>query len=188
MIKLRVTFWLIALSLILGAAATIVAQDTSTQQSQTSTQPTDEEQQKAREAAEKKAMALLEQAVDQAQMLKLPENRIRVQITAADLLWKPSEARARSLFSLAGDGVAEMMRSADGNLQRWAAELRQELVLTAAQHDAPLAYQLLAVTRSLTPTPDTGNNFPRPNFDANLEQSLLARVAGNRSKLAAQKA
>src|SRR5260370_1707707 len=60
--------------------------------------------------------------------------------------------------------------------------------MAAAQHDAPLAYQLLAATRSLTPTPDTGNNFRRPNFDANLEQGLLARVAAIDPKLAAQKA
>jgi hypothetical protein len=185
MIKVRISVFSIALSLIFGAAA-VTAQDTSTQQAPTG--QTDEEQQKAKEAAEKKAVALLDQVLDQAQTLKLPENRIRVQITAADLLWKRSEARARSLFSLAGDGVAEMMRNTDGNVQRWAAQLRQELVMTAAQHDAPLAYQLLAATRSLTPTPDTGNNPRRPNFDANLEQSLLARVAAIDPKLAAQKA
>src|SRR5713226_8627126 len=187
MVKTRLAGLLVALSVILGVAAAVTAQEPSAQQSPTA-QQTDEEQQKAKEAAEKRAVALLDQVLDQAQTLKLPENRIRVQITAADLLWKRSEARARSLFSLAGDGVAEMMRNTNGNLQRWAAQLRQELVMTAAQHDAPLAYQLLAATRSLTPAPDTGNNFRRPNFDANLEQSLLARVAAIDPKLAAQKA
>jgi len=187
MIKRRLAGLLVALSVGLGAVAAVMAQEPSAQQSPT-TQQTDEEQQKAKEAAEKRAVALLDQVLDQAQTFKLPENRIRVQITAADLLWKRSEARARSLFSLAGDGVAEMMRNTNGNMLRWAAQLRQELVMTAAQHDAPLAYQLLAATRSLTPTPDTGNNFRRPNFDANLEQSLLARVAAIDPKLAAQKA
>jgi len=119
--------------------------------------------------------------------LKLPENRIRVQIAAADMLWKGNEARARSMFSLAGDGVAELIRSTDGNSQRWAAQLRQELVLSAAQHDAPLAYQLLAATQSLNPTGDTGNDVRRPRVDANLEQNLLAQVAALDPKLAAQK-
>ena len=132
-------------------------------------------------------MALLEQIVGEVQLLKLPENRIRVQIAAADMLWKGNEARARSMFSLAGDGVAELIRSTDGNSQRWAAQLRQELVLSAAQHDAPLAYQLLATTQSLTPTSDTGNDFRRPRADDNLEQNLLAQVAAIDPKLAAQK-
>jgi hypothetical protein len=186
MIKIRLTTLLIALSMIAGAASTITAQDTSNPQSQTA-QPTEEEQQKAKEALEKRAVALLDQVVDQSQMLRLPENRIRVQITAADLLWQRSEARARSLFSLAADGVAEMMRNTDGNMRRWSAQLRQELVMTAAQHDAPLAYQLLAATRQLTPTTETGD-ARRPNPDANIEQNLLAQVAALDPKLALQKA
>jgi len=172
--------------LILGAMTVIKAQDPATQGTATGAQA-DEQQQKEKDAAEKKATALLEQIVGEVQLLKLPENRIRVQIAAADMLWKRNEARARSMFSLAGDGVAELMRGTDLNSQRWAAQLRQELVLSAAQHDAPLAYQLLAATQSLTPTPDAGNDFRRPRSDANLEQNLLAQVAALDPKLAAQK-
>jgi len=172
--------------LILSAATAIKAQDTATQPTSTGA-PADEQQQKEKEAAEKKATALLEQIVGEVQLLKLPENRIRVQIAAADMLWKRNEARARSMFSLAGDGVAELIRSSDGNSQRWAAQLRQELVLSAAQHDAPLAYQLLAATQSLTPAADPGTDFRRPRADANLEQNLLAQVAALDPKLAAQK-
>jgi len=172
--------------LILGAVSVIRAQDPATQLTPTGAQ-TDEQQQKEKEVAEKKATALLEQIVGEVQLLRLPENRIRVQIAAADMLWKRNEARARSMFSLAGDGVAELIRSTDGNSQRWAAQLRQELVLSAAQHDAPLAYQLLAATQSLTPTVDTGSDFRRPRADANLEQNLLAQVAALDPKLAAQK-
>jgi hypothetical protein len=176
---------LLTILLILFSATVIRAQDPA---AQPAASPADEEQQKAKDAAEKKAAALLEQVVSQLNLLKLPENRIRVQIAAGDLLWKRNEARARSLFSAAGDGVAEMMHSSDGNMQRWAAQLRQEVVLTAAQHDAPLAYQLLAVTKSQAPPSDNNaNNFRRPNLDANLEQTLLARVAAIDPKLAAQK-
>jgi hypothetical protein len=172
--------------LILSAVTVIKAQDPATQLTPTGAQ-TDEQQQKEKEAAEKKATVLLEQIVGEVQLLRLPENRIRVQIAAADMLWKRNEARARSMFSLAGDGVAELIRSGDGNSQRWAAQLRQELVLSAAQHDAPLAYQLLAATQSLTPTPDAANDFRPPRADANLEQNLLAQVAALDPKLAAQK-
>ena len=186
MTKVRITAFITGL-LILSAATVIKAQDPAPQLTPTDAQ-TDEQKQKEKEAGEKEAAALLEQIVGEVQLLKLPENRIRVQMAAADMLWKRNEARARSMFSLAADGVAEMMRSTDGNMQRWAAQLRQELVLTAAQHDAALAYQLLATTQSLTPTPNPTNNFRRPSPDANLEQNLLARVAAIDPKLAAQKA
>jgi hypothetical protein len=172
--------------LILSVGTLSRAQDPVSQQTPADAQ-VDEQKQKEQEAAEKKATALLEQVVGEVQMLKLPENRIRVQIAAADMLWKSNEARARTMFSVAGDGVAEMMRSTDGNTQRWAAQLRQEVVLTAAQHDAALAYQLLATTQSPTPATDTGNNYRRPGPDANLDQTLLARVAAVDPKLAAQK-
>ena len=189
--KVRITTLLTVL-LVLSAATVTRAQDPATQPTPTDAQ-TDEQKQKEKDASEKKAAALLEQIVGEVQLLKLPENRIRVEIAAADLLWKRNEARARSMFSLAGDGVAEMMRSTDGNTQRWAAQLRQEVVLTAAQHDAALAYQLLATTRSLTPPADTApaqnwnGRFRGPSPDFNLEANLLARVAAIDPKLAAQK-
>ena len=191
MTKVRITAFITGL-LILSTATVIKAQDPAAGTTQADAQ-TDEQKQKDKEASEKKATALLEQIVGEVQGLKLPENRIRVQIAAGDLLWKRNEARARSMFSLAADGVAEMMRSTDGNMQRWAAQLRQEVVLTAAQHDAALAYQLLAITRSLTPTPDTpgardsNQRFRGPAPDSNLEENLLARVAAIDPKLAAQK-
>lgn len=186
MTKLRFTSLIIGLFILLTGATHIKAQDPASRLTPTDAQ-SDEQKQKEKEAAEKKATALLEQIVGEVQVLRLPENRIRVQIAAGDLLWKRNESRARSMFTLAGDGVAELGRSTDGNLQRSAAQLRQEVVLTAAQHDAALAYQLLAITRSQTPPTDTTNNFRRPSPDFNLEENLLARVAAIDPKLAAQK-
>src|SRR5687767_15335505 len=132
-INLRITTFLTFL-FILSASTAIKAQDPVSQLTPSGAQ-TDEQKQKEKEEAEKKAAALLEQIVGEVQLLKLPENRIRIQIAAADLLWKLNEPRARSLFSLTADGVAEMMRSPENNLQRSAVQLRQEVVLTAAQHD-----------------------------------------------------
>jgi hypothetical protein len=193
MTKVRITVFITSL-LILSAATVTKAQDPAAQATPADAQ-TDEQNQKEKEASEKKATALLDQIVGEVQLLRLPENRIRIEIAAGDLLWKRDEARARSMFSLAADGVAEMMRSTDGNMQRWAAQLRQEVVLTAAQHDAALAYQLLSTTRSATL--DAGNNSPGardwnmrfrgPSPDSNLEENLLARVAAIDPKLAAQK-
>ncbi len=185
----RVRFTHLVIGLVFLFSAAVVRPQDPAQTTPADVQ-TDEEKQKEKEAAEKKATALLEQVVGEVQLLKLPENRIRVQITAGDVLWKLNEVRARSMFSLAADGVAEMMRSTDGNMQRRAAELRQEVVLTAALHDASLAYQLLTTTRSLTPSTVTAvNDFRRrPSPDFNLEENLLARVAAIDPKMAAQKA
>ena len=163
-------------------------------QDSASTPPT-EEQLKEKADKERKAFALLEQVVDEAQMLKLPENRIRVQINSAELLWQSNEGRARALLSQAADGVAELVRNSNTeipiggrrsfNQTRTPTQLRQELVLTAARHDAPLAYQLLAATRPPVPVAD-GN--PTANVEDVLEQQLLAQVAVLDPKLALQNA
>ena len=182
------TFLIIGLAF--GAASFAAAQEVPT------LSPTEEQQQKEKEEREKKAYILLEQVVDEAQLLRLTENRVRVQIGAADLLWKHNEGRARTLFALAAEGVAEMMRNASpnpgldergsANRGRPGAQIRQELILAVARHDAALAYQLLATTRP--PTQPAGAGNPRFDSEDNLEQQLLAQVAALDPKLALQNA
>ena len=184
--------------LILALGITFAQTFRATAQEQPAQQPTatGEEQEKQKAELEKKAYRLLDQVIDEAQSLKLTENRVRVQINAADLLWDHNQPRARSLFSLAAEGVTEMMRTPDNtdrpnpNQNRRPSSLRQELVLTVARHNAPLAYQLLAATRPATTAstvPDRRN--PQQNDpEENLEQSLLAQVAALDPILAAQNA
>ena len=187
--KLRIHFSIISLAFVLFAAPVNRAQTPAAVAPATdASQPTDDEKQKEKEALEKKATALLEQILNDVQMLKLPENRLRVQIAAGDLLWKRNESRARSMFSLAGEGIAELMRNQDNNSRRASGQLRQELVLTAALHDAQLAYQLVATTKTPVAPGDSDPNNRRGNSDASIEQSLLALVARTDPKLAAQKA
>lgn len=164
--------------------------------------PTTEEQEKEKAERQKNAYRLLDQIVDETQSLRLPENRVRVQTTAADLLWDSNQARARSLFSMAAESVAEMGRQQQNNnnnrrggpqnADRRAFQLRQDLVLTAARHDAQLAYQLLAITKpaALPPPQVVDARGPRPqiNPEDNLEQQLLGRIAALDPKLAAQNA
>jgi hypothetical protein len=188
MTKIATSF--LGLAILFAPAAMVQAQVTPTEQ------PSDEQQQKEKAALEKKALVLLDQVIADAPSLKLPENRIRLQINIADLLWQRNEARARALFSQAGEGLAEMIRSTDNNANndrrnggqtRRPAQLRQELVMTAARHDAPLAYQLLASTRSLKP-PTENAMGQTLNADDSLEQALLSRVASLDPKLALQNA
>lgn len=156
--------------------------------------PTAEEQQAEKAEKQKRAFILLEQVVDEAQTLRLPENRVRMQIGAAELLWQNNEGRARSLFSQAAESLAEMMRAPspdagsndrrNSNQSRMPFQLRSELVLTVARYDAPFAYQLLALTRP--PTSEvTASGF---SFEDDLEQRLLAQVASLDPKLALQNA
>ena len=125
------------------------------------TQPSAEELEKEKAEREKNAYRLLDLVVDEAQSLRLTENRVRVQVNAADMLWDQNQARARSLFALAAEGVVELGRGvAAAQNRRFPGandgppspsmrtfQLRQELVMAAARHDAALAYQMLAATK-----------------------------------------
>jgi hypothetical protein len=193
---------LLTLTLALGLFAfSALAQD---QPAASQPSPSTEEQEKEKAEREKNAYRLLDQVIDEAQSLRLTENRVRIQINAADMLWDQNQARARSLFSLAGESVAELGRTQVAALNRRgnqgggpnfappnlrAFQLRQELVLTAARHDATLAYQLLAVTKPTLPLQTTDDPRTRAiASDESLEQSLLSRVAALDPKLAAQNA
>src|SRR6266852_3764517 len=156
-------------------------------------QPTPDpgQQQEEKLKLERKATALLEQVVTEAQGMKLPENRVRVQITAADMLWDRSQARARGLFSDAATVLGQMALDADRTDREEVQslnQLRQELVLTAARHDSDLAYQMLRSTQSLTANnAGNGRRFP-VDPQSNLEQNLLAAIAASDPKVAYQKA
>lgn len=191
---------LIALTLAVAfssfSASAVFAQDLPTQT------PAAEELEKQKAEREQNAYRLLEQVIDEAQSLRLTENRVRVQINGADMLWSQNQGRARSLFQMAADGVAELGRTQTTTVERRGGrpempqnirsfQLRQELVLAAARHDAALAYQLLAATKPVTTTPSVADQRgPRAQLtsEENLEQALLARIASLDPKLAAQNA
>ncbi len=194
---------LITLTLALGLFSfSVLAQDQPAAQQQPST----EEQEKEKAEQEKNAYRLLDQVIDEAQSLRLAENRVRVQIGAADILWDQNQVRARSLFSSAAESVAELARTQTAAITRRsngvavpnaygpqnlrAYQLRQQLVMAAAGHDAALAYQLLAITKPPPSQTTDEQRGPRPGImsDDGLEQALLSRVAALDPKLAAQNA
>ncbi|HKE59073.1 MAG TPA: hypothetical protein VKB46_20325 [Pyrinomonadaceae bacterium] len=164
-------------------------------------QPTAEELEKKTSELSKNAYRMLDQVIDEAQNLHLTENRVHVQIIAADALWERNPDRARQLFALAAEGVTELMRNQDNNNNgrqnfggqgRRPAQVRAELLLTVARHDAQLAYQLLASTKPpVQAQPNNDQRNPRGgplNNEDNLEQSLLSQVASLDPKFAAQNA
>ncbi len=201
----------LTLALCFLSASPLLAQDQPAANPQPS--PSAEEVEKEKAEREKNAYRLLDQVIDEAQSLRLVENRVRIQINAADMLWDQNQGRARSLFATAAEGIAEAGRASatnPNNNRRFQVgpggenigpiqpqnmrvyQMRQELVLTAARHDAALAYQLLAATKPPANTqPVTADGRgPRPqiNSEDNLEQALLGRIASLDPKLAAQNA
>jgi len=193
MVIRRTPFLLIAFTLIFVSAQISHSQDAASPQAPSTQQQVDpQQQQEEKQKLERKATALLEQVVAEAQGLKLPENRIRIQITAADMLWDRDQARARGLFSDGGSGIGQMTLEVDRTDREEVQalnRLRQELVLTAARHDADLAYQLLRSTQppAGTANANDGRRFV-PDPQMSLEQSLLSIIAASDPKVAYQKA
>lgn len=182
MSKLTARLPLIAAFLVMFASFTAAQEAT----------PDAAKQQEEKAKLEAKAAALLEQIVSESQGLKLPENRIRVAVVAGDLLWDRSAARARTFFTDAASILANTMAQPDDSERRdfgMLNSLRRELVLSAARHDAELAYQLLRQTQP--PAGMNAGNRRRANFqfpDDNLEQTLLTVIAASDPKVAYQKA
>jgi len=173
-------------SILLIAAIAVNAQETAT--------PDAAKAQEDKAKLEAKAASLLEQVVNEAQALKLPENRIRVQIIAGDLMWDRGAARARGFFNDAGSALSQLMVDAsDRDDYQTVTRLRQELVLSAGRHDAELGYQLLRQTQPPANVNANANRrrgggpgtFTEPD---NLEQNLLAVIANTDPKIAYQKA
>jgi hypothetical protein len=149
-------------------------------------QESEEEKAKARKELERKALVLLDETLEGAQVLKLAENRASVRLQAADLLWPRDEKRARALFRDAAADLAAV-KSGDpnrGGRDYWmATQLRSQLLYTAAARDAQLALELLRESR---PASEDGSNAPAgdPDVELRLEQSLTALAAGSDPKAA----
>src|SRR5712692_8320389 len=183
----KIVQFVIASGFILTFAAFSFAQDATSQAATAQASPDPQQQQEEKAKLERKATVLLEQVIAEAQALKIPENRIRVQITAGDMLWDRNAARARGLFVDAGTGLAQMnvdVDRTDRNEMQALNQLRQELVLTAGRHDGELGYQLLRTTQ---PQADNAAAGRRPGPQNGLEQMLLSTIAASDPKLAYQK-
>src|SRR6185436_17570667 len=184
----RNALFLVTFGLFLMLGMSARAQDPTSPAASADTEKQAEEKAKL----EAKAAVMLEQVVSEAQALKLPENRVRVQVVAGDLLWDRSAARARALFTDAGAMLGQMMQESDVPdipERQVLNRLRQELVLSAARHDAELAYSLLRQTQPRdNPAANIGYRR-RGMFDGqdNLEQALLSVIANTDPKVAYQK-
>src|SRR5258707_12657052 len=189
----KIALFLFPTTLILASAVFVGAQDATSQSATAQPTPDAQQQQEEKLKLEAKATVLLDQIVTEAQALKLPENRIRVQIAAGDMLWDRSAARARGLLVDAGAILSQMVLDADRgdrNEVQTLNQLRQDLILTAGRHDSEVGYQLLRSTQQQPSTAGNTGGGRRfiPDQQSNLEQNLLATIAANDPKVAYQKA
>src|SRR5260370_24812654 len=100
----KIVSFVIASGFILAVAVFSVAQDVSQTPATAQASPDPQQQQEEKAKLERKPNALLEQVIAEAQSLKLPENRIRVQIAARDTLSAHHAPRAQGLVLVAGAG------------------------------------------------------------------------------------
>lgn len=145
------------------------------------------EEKKAREERDKKALALVDEIIRETESLKLPENRVRIDMSLADSIWPRDEKRARLLFKQAVAGLEEITiaAAADGRdrdyLSQLSLQLRQEILQVAANHDAGLALDFLRATRPAVPREQP---YWQPNFESHLEMTLANQVAARDPKTA----
>ncbi|HEY0004918.1 MAG TPA: hypothetical protein VGB17_08910 [Pyrinomonadaceae bacterium] len=179
------------LSLMVYASA--AAQVSPASQESAVTKETKEEQEKARKELERQSFKLLEQTLDESQLLKLPENRALVQLTAGDLLWARDEKRARALFREGMTAIAEVLNSNKGDARRrdnsywiiW--QLRGQSLQMIARRDPQLALDLLYASRPAQGD-DAAQRMGMPDQELALEQAITVQVAENDPKRALQMA
>src|SRR5688572_5557870 len=133
-----------------------------------------------------KAYTLVDEIAIGAHGLKLPENRSFVLTSAADLLWRHDEKRARALFWDSLNSI-NLLIDPGGNTSKPITKknmekhyfaiytLRQGLLRTVAKHDPQLALDMLRTTRQIPVEPvNTGYRLPD---DRELEQQIATEAA-----------
>jgi len=145
-------------------------------------EPSDAEQseEKARPSTEKKVLDLIGSIADRATMLRSPENRIRVTITVANMLWPQNEKRARAMFQTVTEemsGIADSIRTDQQAATRMPSfgQLRSDVIEKMGRRDPELALEFIRLTR--IPQPRSGRAYGLADNESNLEIHLAVLIA-----------
>lgn len=152
--------------------------------------PRTDEQGKEQQELRRKALDLLDITIKDSESFKLPENRIRVRMMAANLIWRFDEDRARTLFKEAIAALVELLNNQEvveqpgrNMMGEVAKNLRREMLKTLGEHDARLAREFLRASR--LPAPEAANaSHVSPENDLQLEVSLATQIASTDPKQA----
>jgi hypothetical protein len=166
-----------------------------------------QKEEEQRQTLERHTWALLDEIISGAWSLKLSENRSFVQATAADLLWKHDEKRARTLFWDALSSLGLKLNTEDATTKDVkepksknpqtktqvnekaqkeyfdAYSARRNFLIRVARRDPQLALDMLRATQP--PAPVTNPNFRLPD-DSDLEQEIANQAAEHDPKKALQ--
>src|ERR1043165_7988083 len=153
-------------------------------------EPQTEEQRKAQAELEKKALVLLDDIIKEGDTFKQPENRLQIKATAAYILWKYDETRARNLFREVTLSMADLLNNPpDGespDSQRMfggAKMLQGEIAQMMGTRDPRMAREFLRATR--TRNSQSGKEgSPTEETDSQMDLTLAAQVAQSDPKLA----
>jgi len=125
---------------------------------------------------EKKTLALLNEIASGAWGLKLPENRVYIMASTADLLWPFDDKRARNLYWEALNSVypTPPNRKAGEISQPYSLtlRLRRRVLLLVARRDTQLALDMLRATRQVSLGPESS-----PSEERWLEQEIAGQIA-----------
>jgi hypothetical protein len=166
------------LAFTLSANAVVAQQATA----QTPATKTDEATAEALEL-ESKALVLLDEIIGETPSLKLVENRIRLQATAAEILWPRNQERAREIFNSAANDLAAVMTAIETDDPQYynhinaASQVRRRMLNTIAQYDPKLALEFLRSTRTPPPPVQPGTNYRQPDQELTLEAQLAQQIA-----------
>ncbi|MDX6694326.1 MAG: hypothetical protein QOF02_1929 [Blastocatellia bacterium] len=147
--------------------------------------------QKTQKELERKALLLLDDIIKDTQSFTIPENRLRTQAFAADILWKHDATRARLLFKETLAGITDLLNNqeepeeASTRMMSGALNLRREVAQLLAPHDARMARDFLRATRRPPNSRHSSNayNVDSDN-DLQLEYSLATQISENDPKQA----
>ncbi|MDT5268047.1 MAG: hypothetical protein QOH49_233 [Acidobacteriota bacterium] len=176
--KTRLPLLLLALLLHMHAPSALAQTPTETKAA-----ADEAEAERVRVELERKSLGLIEEALAEAQSLKLLENRVRAHATAAALLWPRDPKAARAAFKAAADGIAELNAAVDPEdpqlyiAAQTVAQLRGELVSAAAPFDANLALEFLRATRPTYSEALVAAGYGQPSQEQSLEMSIVANIA-----------
>ena len=150
---------------------------------------TDEEvrAQKNENTRKAKGLALLIETAQRLDQFRRPENRVEMQLEAAQLLWPSDEKQAQKLMAQAMETVTEVIaqhddpdaESEDG--QR-GMKLRTEVIRVLTPHDPEAALKFLRATRQSVETPSAMYGQSDPEIQ--LESTLVTQVIASDPKRA----
>jgi len=142
--------------------------------------PTDEElrAQKNESTRKAKGLALLTETAQQLDQFRQPENRVRMQIDAAQLLWPSDEKQARRLMVEAMETVKEVIAAGDDpdvepDDEQLGGKLREEVIRALAPRDPEAALKFLQSTRRQV---DTSPQNGEADSELDLESTLINQV------------